>query len=82
MRKPAWKQYSKKKNNNIGIAKALSILIQLGLTMFATVIVGMLIGRWIDGRLGLGNKATLLFMFLGLVAAIRNMIIIVRNINR
>jgi len=71
-----------KKNNNIGIAKALSILIQLGLTMFATVIVGMLIGRWIDGRLGLGNKATLLFMFLGLAAAIRNMIIIVRNINR
>ena len=71
-----------KKNNNIGIAKALSILIQLGLTMFATVIVGMLIGRWSDGRLGLGNKATLLFMFLGLAAAIRNMIIIVRNINR
>lgn len=72
----------KNSKDNVGIAKALSILIQLGLVMFASVIVAMLIGRFIDHLLGSGNKATLVFMFLGLLAALRNMFVIVKGINR
>ena len=72
----------KNSNNLSGIAKALSILIQLGLVMFSTVIVAMLAGRFLDEKLGTGNKATLVFLFLGLVAALRNMFVIIKGINR
>lgn len=69
-------------SNMTNIAKAVSILIQLGLTMFCTVLVAMLAGRFLDERLNTGNKITMVFMFLGLLAALRNMFVIVRNINR
>ena len=67
---------------NARIAKALSVFLQLGLTMFCTVALAMLIGSMIDQKIGGGHKATIIFMFLGIMAALRNMFVIVKGINR
>lgn len=45
------------------------VIMQLGLTVVATILVSLAAGLWIDGRFGTSPWATLLAMLVGTVAA-------------
>jgi len=39
-------------NNKMGIAKALALVSQIGITMVVCVFAGVWVGNWLDGKLG------------------------------
>jgi len=64
------------------IAKAISIILQLGLTMVVTILLCLFFGKFLDSKLDTGNLWTLIFLFLGMLAAIRNMYYIVKSVTK
>lgn len=53
------------------IARALSQVSQIAVTIFASVFIGVMIGRFLDGRLGTSPWLLLTFSFLGVGAAFK-----------
>lgn len=69
------------KNNDVSsIAKALSIFFQLGITIVVTIVLCLFFGKFLDTKFQTGNIWTLIFLFLGILAAIRNMYYILKNV--
>ena len=59
-----------KKNNSGGdISYAISFMAQLGFTMAGCIVIGVLLGRWLDGLLGTSPWMVLVCSLLGVVAA-------------
>jgi len=54
-------------------------LSSLGLEMGAAVVIGLLIGIWLDGRFGTDPWLMLLFLFFGFVAAGKGVIRAIRK---
>lgn len=52
---------------------AFGLLTQVGLTMFICVLLGVLLGRALDGWLGTSPWLLILFSFIGGAAAIRSL---------
>lgn len=50
-----------------GLGQSLALVTQLGLTMVISIIIGLAVGLWIDGRLHTSPWGTLLFVVLGTV---------------
>lgn len=68
------------KNNEISdIAKAVSIILQLGLTMVVTILLCLFFGKFLDNKFHKDSLWTLIFLFLGVCAALRNMYYIVKS---
>ena len=63
----------KKDNGNREILRALALLTQLGLSMATCVIVGVLIGRFLDRWLGTAPWLLILFSFVGAAAAFKTL---------
>lgn len=59
------------------IAKALSKLSQVGITMIVTIGLCFLLGKWIDKKLGTDFIFLGIFTLLGIGAAFRNLYIMV-----
>ncbi|MEA4969985.1 MAG: AtpZ/AtpI family protein [Candidatus Pelethousia sp.] len=53
------------------LLRALSFLSQIGITMAACVLIGVLVGRFLDNLLGTAPWLLLLFSLLGAAAAIK-----------
>ena len=53
--------------------KALALLSQIGITMAVCILVGVFIGRFLDGHFGTGPWLLFLFSFLGVGAAFKSM---------
>ena len=53
--------------------KALALLSQVGIMMAVCILVGVLIGRFLDGLLGTGPWLLFLFSFLGVGAAFKSL---------
>ena len=53
--------------------RAFSVLAQIGIQIFVCVAVGVLIGQWLDDRLGTSPWFLLVFSFLGMAAAFKSM---------
>lgn len=68
------------KNNYTGIAKALSIFFQLGISVVITILICIFIGKYLDNKFSSGNIWTLVFLVLGICAAIRNMYYILKSV--
>lgn len=69
------------KNNDISsIAKVLAIFFQLGITIVVTIVMCLFIGKYLDSKFQTGNIWTLIFLFIGVLAAIRNMYYILKNV--
>lgn len=54
----------------------LALLSQVGLMMLVPILGGILIGVWIDGRVGSGYAATIVFLLLGVGASFRNLMVL------
>lgn len=66
------------KKENKGIAKAFIMILQIGLTMLAPLLVCGWIGLWLDEKLDT-TLGFLIMMFLGVLAAFRNFFQLVRG---
>jgi len=55
-----------------GFLQAISYLSQIGITIIACIAVGILLGRFLDTRLGTAPWLLLVFTFLGIAAAIKS----------
>ena len=62
-----------KKPNTSNVASALGYLTQLGITMAATVMVGVFLGKFLDGVFNTSPWLLLVFSLLGAAAAIINL---------
>jgi ATP synthase protein I len=49
--------------------QSLAVASQFGITLAVSVVLGVLVGQWLDNRLGTGFVFTLIGVLLGLVAA-------------
>lgn len=58
---------------NKDLVKALGLLSQVGITMAVCVLVGVFLGRFLDGLLGTSPWLLLLFSFLGVGAAFKSL---------
>jgi len=61
----------KKEDDNKQVMKALALFTQLGLSMAACIIGGLLLGRFLDGLLGTSPLLLIIFILVGAVAAIK-----------
>lgn len=68
------KQHNKdKKSHNHETMRALANFSQIGVTMAASVMVGVLLGKYLDGLLGTTPWLLLIFSLLGAGAAIKSL---------
>lgn len=60
-----------KQPKNSETFRAIAYFSQIGVTMAASVLVGVLLGKYLDGLLGTSPWLLLIFSFLGVGAALR-----------
>lgn len=73
-------KYSKiSKQDRKNILRAISYTTQIGLTMAACIVIGVLLGLFLDNRLGTDPWLVLVFTFLGCIAAFKSMIDIAKK---
>ena len=60
-------------NDKRRIARALGLMTQLGLTMACCVLVGVLMGRYLDRKLGTSHWLLVVFSLIGGAAALKVM---------
>jgi len=63
------------KNFMIQLTYASSV----GFAMILAVFGGLLLGSWLDRKLGTGHKLTLLFFLVGIIAGLRNIYTMVKR---
>jgi F0F1-type ATP synthase assembly protein I len=57
--------------------KSLGVLSSIGISVVLAIIIGVLIGRWLDGLFGTSPLFFFIFLFIGIVAGFRNIFVIV-----
>jgi len=62
-----------KKGHKREIADALMLLSQIGVTMVTCIVLTLLLGRFLDSKLGTSPWMTIVCVLLGCTAAIRSM---------
>lgn len=60
-------------NNKLKIFQNLALLTQIGIMMIVPIFGGLLVGRFLDDKLGTGNKFLLVFIIIGTGAAFMNL---------
>lgn len=61
------------------IVRAFSYMSQIAVTMAACVLIGVLLGRFLDSRLGTDPWLVIIFSVLGVLAAFKSMIDIAKK---
>lgn len=62
------------KRNNRNVLQNLALLSQVGIMMLVPILGSILVGIWLDKKLGSGMIATIIFIILGVGASFRNLI--------
>lgn len=57
--------------------KAFANISQIGINMFVTIMLCFFIGKWLDEKLGTSAIFLVIFMFLGVASAFRNLYVLV-----
>jgi ATP synthase protein I len=63
-------------------ARQLGLLTTIPMILAAAPLVGYFLGRWIDRRFGTEPWFTMIFLVIGLVAGVRETILILRTANK
>lgn len=63
------------KNYLIQLTYASSV----GFAMVLAIFGGLLIGSWLDRKLGTGHKLTLLFFLVGIIVGLRNIYVLIKR---
>lgn len=64
---------NRKQLKNSETFRAISYFSQIGVTMASSVLVGVLLGKYLDGLLGTSPWLLLVFSFLGVGAALKSL---------
>ncbi len=59
--------------------KSLGVLSSIGISVVLAIIIGVLIGRWLDDLFGTSPVFFFIFLFIGIVAGFRNIFVIVKR---
>ena len=68
-----------KQKNRAAMLRAMSFSSQIGFTIVFCVLIGVLLGQYLDGLLGSSPWLLLLFSLLGMAAAFRTMFIMAKK---
>jgi F0F1-type ATP synthase assembly protein I len=60
---------AKRKGPSLSTLQALAVASQFGITLAVSVVLGIMAGQWLDGRLNTGYIFTLIGVLLGLAGA-------------
>jgi len=58
---------------DMGIFRSLALVTQLGLSMALPVIFGVIVGKYLDERLGTSHILLIVFSIIGVLASFRNL---------
>lgn len=61
-----------KAREKMGIAQALAMITQLGITMVVCIGAGVWFGGWLDGKLGTHGICLIVFILIGVAAGFMN----------
>jgi F0F1-type ATP synthase assembly protein I len=67
---------------SVTTVQALAVASQFGITLAVSVVLGYLVGHWLDDRLNSGIIFTLIGVLLGLVGAVLNTVRLYRGLMR
>jgi len=73
---------AKGRGPTVTTVQSLAVASQFGITLAVSVVLGVLAGQWLDGRLNTGILFTLIGVLLGLVAAATNTVRLYRALVR
>jgi ATP synthase protein I len=73
---------AKRTGPTVTTVQSLAVASQFGITLAVSVILGVVAGQWLDGRLNTGILFTLIGVLLGLVAAATNTVRLYRALLR
>ncbi len=73
---------AKGRGPTVSTVQSLAVASQFGITLAVSVVLGVLAGQWLDGRLNTGILFTLIGVLLGLVAAATNTVRLYRALMR
>lgn len=59
------------------LLKTLGVVSSMGISVVLAIVMGVLFGRFLDDRLGTKNIFFFIFLFIGIIAAFRNIYIII-----
>lgn len=61
-----------KSKDRMGIARALAMVSQIGITMIVCVFAGVWIGNWLDDKLGTSGICLIIGIFFGIICGFMN----------
>lgn len=61
-----------KSKDRVGIARALAMVSQIGITMLVCVFAGVWIGNWLDEKLGTSGIFLIIFIIIGVISGFLN----------
>jgi len=70
----------KKKDNKSEMIKGLSLVSQISITIIACIVIGIFLGRFLDSLFGTEPWLLIVFLFLGIGAAIKYIFDLGKNI--
>lgn len=72
----------KAKNYSNNIVRGLAIASELGFVISFPIVGGIFLGSWLDKKLSVYPKLTLLFLFLGVMISFANLIFLIKEISK
>lgn len=69
--------------NNIGIAKAFSLISQIGIHMIVPIIICLFVGKWLDSKFSTKYIFLIIFLILGVLSSFRNLyVLVIKNYSK
>ncbi|MGA7828043.1 MAG: AtpZ/AtpI family protein [Geobacteraceae bacterium] len=59
------------------LLKTLGVVSSMGISVVLAIVIGVIFGRFLDDRFGTKNIFFFIFLFIGIIAAFRNIYIII-----
>jgi F0F1-type ATP synthase assembly protein I len=59
------------------LLKTLGVVSSMGISVVLAIAIGVIVGRAMDSWLGTGNVFFFIFLFIGIIAAFRNIFVII-----
>jgi ATP synthase protein I len=70
---------SKKPLTGLGNLRPLLAASSIGLVFVVSIVIGTLIGVWLDGKFGTEPYLTFFFIFIGIAAGVKNIIYFIKK---
>jgi F0F1-type ATP synthase assembly protein I len=66
--------------NSSDYLKALSLFFQIGITIATPIVLGAILGNYIDNKIGSGSIVSIILIILGVIAGFRSAYILIMRV--